>query len=109
MAARDSVVDDPVLDRVIDRIRSVAEPEQIVLFGSRARGTVRPESDYDLLVIARVPHRRRAAQAIYEALYGIEAPVDVVVVTPEDVIRLKDRVGSIIGPAVREGRVVYAA
>ncbi|MBF8301113.1 MAG: transf 2 protein, partial [Acidobacteria bacterium] len=48
-------------------------------------------------------------QAIYRALVGIRASVDVVVVTPEDVESLKDGVGTIVGPAMREGREVYAA
>jgi len=30
-------------------------------------------------------------------------------VTPEDIERFKDRVGTIIGPAIREGREIYAA
>lgn len=52
---------------------------------------------------------RKTAQAIYARLYGVRVPVDVVVVTPEDVDRYGDRVGSVIRPALREGRVIYAA
>jgi hypothetical protein len=33
----------------------------------------------------------------------------VVVVTPEDVESLRDGVATIVGPAMREGREVYAA
>ena len=51
----------------------------------------------------------RLAQTIHRALVGIRASVDVVVVTPEDVESLKDGVGTIVGPAMREGREVYAA
>ena len=36
---------------VIDRIVEVLAPEQIWLFGSRARGTAGPDSDWDLLVV----------------------------------------------------------
>ena len=53
--------------------------------------------------------RRRLAQAIYRALVGIPVPVDVIVVTPEDVELYKDGVATIVGPAMREGREVYAA
>jgi predicted nucleotidyltransferase len=36
---------------VLDRIVQALQPEQIWLFGSRARGTAAPESDWDLLVV----------------------------------------------------------
>jgi predicted nucleotidyltransferase len=69
-----------------------------------------PDSDLDLLVVkAGVPHRRRLAQQIYSRLVGLEAPVDILVVTPEDVEAFRDKVGTIIGPALREGREVYVA
>ena len=39
-----------VLDEIVRRIVEVAEPEEIILFGSAARGTMGPNSDLDLLV-----------------------------------------------------------
>jgi predicted nucleotidyltransferase len=99
-----------ILAEVIRRIVAVAHPDRIILFGSAARGEMGPDSDYDLLVIkSGVPHRRRLAQKIHLSLFGVAVPVDVVVVTPEDVADLRDSLGSIIGPALREGREVYAA
>jgi hypothetical protein len=43
------------------------------------------------------------------ALVGIPVPVDVIVVTPEDIELYRNVVATIIGPALREGREVYAA
>ena len=97
------------LDDAIARIVKVAQPDRIILFGSAVRGTTNADSDLDFLVIKRgVPNRRHLAQAIYRALVGIPVPVDIVVVTPEDVETFKDGVATIIGPALREGREVYA-
>lgn len=88
----------------------MAEPDRIILFGSAARGEIGPDSDLDLLVVkSGVPHRRRLAQQIYLKLFGIPVPVDVIVVTPEDVEAFRDKVGTIIGPAIEHGREVYAA
>ena len=96
------------LDDVIARIVEVAHPDRIILFGSAAHDASRPDSDLDLLVIKHdVKSRRHLAQAIYRALVGIPVPVDVIVVTPEDVDLYKDGVATIIGTAVREGREVY--
>lgn len=99
-----------LLDEIVRRVVEVAQPDRIILFGSSARGTMGPDSDLDLLVIkANVPHRRRLAQQIYLSLFGIPVPVDVVVVTPDDILAYGDKAGTIIGPALREGRQLYAA
>ena len=44
-----------VLRRLVDIIVREADPEAIILFGSRARGDARADSDIDLLVIEREP------------------------------------------------------
>lgn len=109
-SASATVLDPAVLDEIVRRVVDVARPDRIILFGSAARGDMGPDSDVDLLVVkSGVPHRRRLAQDIYMGLAGVDAAVDVIVVTPEDVEYLRGSVGSIIGPALREGRVVYAA
>ena len=99
-----------ILDEIVRRVIEVAQPDRIIVFGSAARGQMGPDSDIDLLVIkGGIASRRTLAQQIYVHLFGVPAPVDVIVVTPEDVERFRDRVGSIIGPALREGKEVYAA
>jgi len=102
-----SIPDDPILTEVIRRIVEVAHPERIILFGSAARGEGGPDSDLDLLVVKSGVHRRRLAHAIYRHLIGVGFPVDVIVVTPEDIERYRDAPGLIIEPALREGKVVY--
>jgi predicted nucleotidyltransferase len=102
--------DPAVLNEVVRRVVEVARPDRIILFGSAARGEMTPDSDIDLLVVkSGVPHRRRLAQRIHRAFFGINAAVDVIVVTPEDVEAFRDAVGTVVGPAVREGRIIYAA
>lgn len=101
---------DVLLGEVVQRIVAVAQPDQIILFGSAVRGEMGPDSDLDLLVIkSGVEHRGRLASEIYRRLIGIPVPVDVLVVTPENVEYLRDKVGSVVAPALREGRVVYGA
>ncbi len=51
MAEVTGTVDQAVLDEVIRRVVEVAQPEKIILFGSAARGRMRPHSDLDLLVV----------------------------------------------------------
>lgn len=102
-------LDARTLHEIIRRVVEVAQPERIILFGSAARGEMGPHSDVDLLVIKEVVDRRGLSTRIHRSLYGVEAAVDVVVVTPADVQRYKDAHALIIKPALREGRVVYEA
>ena len=98
-----------LLNEIIRRIVEVAQPEKIILFGSAARGEMGPNSDLDLLVITSCPHRRKLAMTLYESVGGLGCPVDIIVVTPEDVQRYGRSPALVIEPALREGRVVYAA
>ncbi len=41
------------LAAVVARLRMALDPKEIWLFGSRARGEARPDSDFDLLVVAK--------------------------------------------------------
>ncbi len=101
-------VSEQILQEIIRRIVEVAQPERIVMFGSAARGEMGPHTDVDLLVVRPGAHRRRLAMAIYKRLSGVGCPVDVIVVTPEDIERYGSSPALIIHPAPTEGRVVYA-
>jgi predicted nucleotidyltransferase len=109
-AEQTGVSGEDLLAEVLRRVVEVADPDRIILFGSAARAEAGPDSDLDLLVVkSGVAHRRHLAQRIYRRLIGLEVPVDVLVVTPEDIEAYRNEVGTIIGPALREGREVYVA
>jgi predicted nucleotidyltransferase len=94
----------------VRRVVQAARPEKIILFGSAAREEMGPDSDVDLLVIKGGRYDRwRLTTAIYRHLRGKGAPVDVVVVTPEEVEKYGDSPYLVIQPALREGKVVYGA
>ena len=96
------------IEEMVRRIVEKFHPEQIVLFGSYALGQAGPDSDVDLLVVMPVSgSKRKTAMEIDLALAGIGLPKDIIVVTPEEVARLRDIVGTIVYPAVREGKVMY--
>ncbi len=97
------------LQQIIERIVEVAQPEKIILFGSAAREEMGPNSDVDLLVIKAGAHRLDLAGKIYCNLHGVGEAVDVVVVTPEDVEHYSENPALVIAPALKEGKVVYAA
>lgn len=72
---------DGATQELVRRIRERYQPDQIWLFGSRARGDARDDSDWDLLVV--VPDdasgERRRARGAYELMVGLEHGADVLV------------------------------
>ena len=80
------------LQAVVQRLVDGLHPEQIYLFGSRARGTqFSGQSDFDLLVVvpdSDLPRHQREARS-YDMLRGfitrgLTTPVDLIVLTREE-------------------------
>ena len=96
------------LQEAVRRILTAGSPERIVLFGSRAPGTSRPDSDLDLLIVEEsdLPRHRRSARYRL-ALLGLFPAKDVVVWTPVEVERWHDVPNAFITTALAEGRVLY--
>lgn len=96
------------LGEMVRRIVERFDPERIVLFGSHARGEATEHSDVDLLVVLKdVASKRDKAIEIRGALFGLGVAKDVVVVSCEELEKKKDLVGTIVYPALREGRLLY--
>lgn len=103
--------DEAVLQAIVRRIVEAVAPERIILFGSAARGEMGPDSDLDLLVVKACERPRDLARQIRRQLRDVAPglPKEIVVVTPEHLERHRDTIGYIFRPALREGRVLYAA
>ena len=97
------------LRKMVERIVKRFAPDKIILFGSYATGTSRPDSDIDLLVVM-TPNRTKASQEldILKALRSYRMPKDVIVTTPEDFAWRRKIPGTIERPAALGGRVLYA-
>lgn len=95
-------------DEIVRRIVAVADLEKIIVFGSRARGDHRPDSDIDILVIkdSAEPQYMRS-RGLYGALSDIIAAMDIVVYTPDEVREWRGASRAFVTTAVREGKVLY--
>src|SRR6266404_4888295 len=102
-------LDAGLIQEIVRRVVEAAHTEKIVLFGSRARGDHRPDSDIDLLVIQRsnVPRHRRSVP-IYQALAGLPTDVDVevAVYTPAEAEDWSQVRQAFVTTALREGKVL---
>jgi predicted nucleotidyltransferase len=98
----------PEIDEMVRRIVSGFAPERIILFGSQARETAAVDSDVDLLVVMRsdVAPREQVVE-IRKALADLPVAKDIIVVSSAYFERYRDIVGTVVWPAVREGRVLY--
>lgn len=95
--------------KIAERIRKAFNPEQVILFGSHARGDNVPDSDVDILVVMSFSDsKREAAVRVGSAVSDIRIPKDIIVTSPEEFKWRKEVAGTIERPASLEGIVLYA-
>ncbi len=98
-----------VPESLLTQVVSVFGPRRIILFGSRARGDARTDSDFDLVVVLDddVPDERLSSKRRYEAHRGFPSPVDIIPCR-EGVLKERGRaIGSFAHTVLTEGVVVY--
>lgn len=99
---------DPVLHDIVAAVRECLAPTRIILFGSRARGDARPDSDYDVLVeTALDPTHAEAWNAVARVRQARHVSIDVHVRAPGELERRAPDPGWIDGEIVRDGVVLY--
>jgi predicted nucleotidyltransferase len=103
-----STVTDELIADITRRIVERFHPRRIVLFGSRARGDARPDSDIDLFIEMDSAKRPSDRAIDVLRLFGLRPwSMDVLVYTPEEVRASRGRLGSLIESIEAEGRVLH--
>lgn len=101
-------VDDALIQEIVRRIVAAFNPRRIILFGSRARGDQRGDSDIDLFIEMETnlhPVKRRTQiRELFERQWW---SMDIIVKTPEEVRRERDSLISLVPDIEREGKVLY--
>ena len=97
-----------VLDRIVDALKAY-DPEQIILYGSLARGDAGEFSDIDLIVVKEtdVPRRERMMECREHVPSMLGVDVDIVVYTPAEIERSLEARNPFIAAAFTDGVVVY--
>ena len=102
--------EEAALGFIRDRLIVSLRPEAIWLFGSRARGDQRSDSDFDILVVLpdALGAKARDYRHALDPLLGSGLPCDVLPCSASDFEQAKDEPGTIVHAAVREGRLLYS-
>jgi predicted nucleotidyltransferase len=99
-----------IIDKIIPMIVSLVSPEQIILFGSYARGDNTDKSDIDLLIIKRdLKNGREINNILYKAFFEnkIDVPIDLISVDYRKYNELKNTIGYIYKTIKEEGKILY--
>lgn len=73
------MTDAEILAEAVRRIDAFCHPRQVWLFGSRARGDARKDSDFDLAVVVdRLDNKWKFEAALYGVVGDLPAAIDVI-------------------------------
>ena len=102
-------VTESLLTEITAQIVAAFQPHKILLFGSYAYGSPRPESDVDLLVIMD------SEQTMHERIIAVTAvakipylPMDILVRTPQEIKERLAKGDFFLKEILMQGRVLYS-
>ena len=102
----------PYIEKIIPIIVSIASPDQIILFGSYARGDNTAKSDIDLLILKKgLKKGREITGSIYRAFLDNEigVPVDLLAIDHDRYIELNNEIGYVYKTIKEQGKVIYGS
>ncbi len=102
------MTDQEILEHVTRTIVDRFHPRRILLFGSRARGEAAPDSDLDIFVEMETSATPPERAIQVSSVFGLRPwSLDVVVYTPQEVLRLRPIHGTLLSAIEAEGQVLY--
>jgi uncharacterized protein len=100
--------EDAAVAGLVDCLVKELAPQEIWLFGSRARGAARPDSDFDLLVVARPGQDwDDDYERVYRATRATGLGCDVVPISKSEFDEAATLHTSFVAVIREEGRLIY--
>ena len=100
----------PEIDKILPLIVSLVSPDQIMLFGSYARGDNTEKSDIDLLIIKKdLKNGRELNNILYKAFFEkkINIPIDLISIDFNKYNELNNKIGYIYKTIKEQGKIIY--
>ena len=96
------------IQEVVRRIVAGYDPDQIILFGSYARGTATDDSDLDLLVVKDTEENALERDlAVLKLLRGQRVPIDILVYTQPELQQNQHNTHSFEYNMIHNGKLLY--
>ncbi len=105
-----ALVTSEAIDEAVRLLVEASNPTKVILFGSHARGEATEDSDADFLVILPSSENRAAEMVrLRKVLRPLHIPVDIMVVSGQQVLEWGHLRGLILNEALTQGKVLYEA
>jgi len=101
-----------VIQGIVDKLLAGYAPQKVILFGSYAYGSPRPDSDIDLLIIKKTGERFIDRWVTVRRLLsdpGRTVPLETLVLTPQEVSNRLAVGDQFLAEILEKGEVLYAA
>jgi HEPN domain-containing protein/predicted nucleotidyltransferase len=102
---------DQLLDEITRALVENVQPTRIILFGSRARGDARPDSDYDIVVEMQFDDFHACRTQLYSIVGDVRrgVQVDILLRKPGQIEERRDDPGYMDWEIAREGVIIHPA
>lgn len=99
------------LDEITKRLIDLYQPMEIFLYGSHAWGAPSKDSDIDLCIVLKDSDKSQADRIRdgLRALEGIRIPIDLLVLTENEIEDRKEHPSTLIFKIIHQGKKLYAA
>ena len=104
-----AAIEDPALERLLAHVVEVMDPLEVWLFGSRAEGRARPDSDYDLIVVLPDDVHQGAFDPVraWRIGYDVAVPADIIPCTRSEFEEERHEIDSLPRAATLRGQKLY--
>jgi uncharacterized protein len=103
--------EDGALEMAVERMVEALDPQSIWLFGSRARGDHRADSDYDLMVVAKPDGQFDSGDCVkaLRPTFGTGLDCEVVPCSWPDFEEARTLTTTLVAQVLEQGKLLYEA
>jgi predicted nucleotidyltransferase len=101
-----------IIQNILEKLLIGYAPQKVILFGSYAYGTPRPDSDIDLLIIKETSERFIDRWVTVRRILSDPertVPLEILVLTPQEMAKRLAIGDQFLAEITRKGEILYAA